>query len=144
MSLIVRVRKLHPQAQLPKFSHLGSRGDLAADLFCVDHVILTPNDVRPVSTGLALQLPEGFGALVHDRSGLAVSGVTTLGGVIDSGYRGEIRVIMANVGREAVEIRAGDRICQMRLVQLLQAEFIETDELADTERGSGGFGSTGR
>lgn len=110
----------------------------------MEDVVLAPNDVRQVPTGIALQLPKGFGALVHDRSGLATSGITTLGGVIDSGYRGEIRVIMANVGHQSVEIKEGDRVCQMRLVKLLQAQFIETDELADTQRGRKGFGSTGR
>ncbi len=144
MSLIVKVRKVHPKAQLPKFSHPGSRGDLAADLFSVQNVEIGANDVCQVRTGIALELPRGYGALVHDRSGLATKGLTTLGGVIDSGYRGEIQVIIANIGRQPAEIKEGDRICQMRLVKLLQAEFVETDQLNDTRRGSKGFGSTGR
>ena len=83
------------------------------------------------------------GALIEDRSGLALRGITTLAGVIDPGYRGEIRVVVTNLGAAAVEIAAGDRIAQLRLVRRIEARFEEVEELADAPRGEGGFGSTG-
>jgi dUTP pyrophosphatase len=81
---------------------------------------------------------------VEDRSGLAVRGVTTLAGVIDPGYRGEIKVVMTNLSPTPVEIKPGDRIAQLRIVQRIEASFEEVDELGEASRGAGGFGSTGR
>jgi dUTP pyrophosphatase len=143
MNVLVRVVRLHEKARLPKFAHLGLQGDLAADLFAIDDVDLPPGTIRHIRIGIALQMPEGYGALVHDRSGLALSGITVLGGVIDPGYTGEIRVILANVGDTAVALHEGSRVCQMRLVRLIQADFVEVTELHETERGTKGFGSTG-
>jgi dUTP pyrophosphatase len=96
-----------------------------------------------VRTGLALELPPSHGALVEDRSGLALRGVTTLAGVIDPGYRGELKVIITNLGPEPQTIAPGHRIAQLRVVERIQASFEETDMLAETPRGQGGFGSTG-
>ena len=96
-----------------------------------------------VATGIAMEFPATHGALVEDRSGLAVHGVTTLAGVIDAGYRGEIKVVMTNLGAAAVEIKAGDRIAQLRIVQRIEARFEEVTELAEAPRGAAGFGSTG-
>ena len=90
-----------------------------------------------------MEFPSTHGALVEDRSGLAVRGVTTLAGVIDPGYRGEIRVVMTNLSSLPVEIRAGDRIAQLRIVQRIEASFEEVAELGDAARGAAGFGSTG-
>ena len=93
---------------------------------------------------IALEFPATHGALVEDRSGLAARGVTTLAGVIDPGYRGEIRVVMTNLGTEPVEIKAGDRIAQLRVVERIEASFEVVEELGDAARGVGGFGSTGK
>ena len=97
-----------------------------------------------ISTGIALELPPDYGALVEDRSGLALKGVCTLGGVIDCGYRGEIKVVLVNLGKQPYPVQAGNRIAQLRLTRCLPAVYTETAELAPSTRGEGGFGSTGR
>ena len=139
----IKVLKLHPSAQLPKYAHTGPFGDLAADLYASEAATLAAQETRAVPTGVALEFPATHGALVEDRSGLAVRGVTTLAGVIDPGYRGEIRVVMTNLSAATVEIKPGDRIAQLRIVQRIEAHFEEVTELAETPRGAAGFGSTG-
>ena len=139
----ILVQKLHPEAQLPRYAHRGSYGDLAADLYAVSAWTLEPGEVVAIPIGIALGLPAGYGALIEDRSGLALRGLTTLAGVIDPGYRGEIKVVLANLSRESCKISSGDRIAQMRIIPLLQATFAVADTLDGTERAEGGFGSTG-
>ena len=89
----IGVKKLHPAAILPKYSHEGEFGDLAADLYSVEEVTFHTGDVRAIPIGIALEFPPGYGALVADRSGLAMKGLTTFAGVIDPGYRGELKVV---------------------------------------------------
>ncbi|SNT32498.1 deoxyuridine 5'-triphosphate nucleotidohydrolase [Granulicella rosea] len=139
----IRIKTLHPAAQLPRYAHTGPWGDLAADLYSVAEVTLEPTGSGIVPTGIALAFPPDYGALVEDRSGLAVKGITTLAGVIDPGYRGEIKVVLTNLNATPFTIHVGDRIAQLRIVQRLQATFIETGDLDETVRGAGGFGSTG-
>ena len=143
----ILVQRLLPAAQLPRYAHTGPYGDLAADLFAAESATLAPvgeaGSTVAVRTGLALELPSSHGALVEDRSGLALRGVTTLAGVIDPGYRGELKVIITNLGPEPQAIAPGHRIAQLRVVERIQASFEETDMLAETPRGQGGFGSTG-
>ena len=143
-SVRIKVMKLHAEAQVPRYAHTGPFGDLAADLFAVAGVTLEAGATLPVATGVAMEFPSTHGALVEDRSGLAVRGVTTLAGVIDPGYRGEIKVVMTNLNAAAVEIKAGDRIAQLRVVRRIEAEFEEVSELVEAARGAAGFGSTGR
>jgi len=143
MDLLIRVKRLHPEAVLPKYSHDGAAGDLAADLYAVEAREFAPGDVAQIGTGLAMELPAGFGALVEDRSGLACKGLTTLGGVIDTGYRGEVRVILANAGRQTIALNKGDRIAQLRIVRRFEAEFQDVESLSASLRDSKGFGSTG-
>jgi dUTP pyrophosphatase len=140
----IKVMKLGASAQLPRYAHAGPFGDLAADLFAVAGVTLGAGMTMPVATGVAMEFPSSHGALVEDRSGLAVRGVTTLAGVIDPGYRGEIKVVMTNLSAAAVEIKAGDRIAQLRIVRRIEAQFEEVSELVEASRGIAGFGSTGR
>jgi dUTP pyrophosphatase len=139
----IKTKKLHPAAQLPRYAHTDAWGDLAADLYAATTATLAPGETAPVPTGIALEFPSEYGALVEDRSGLAVRGITTLAGVIDPGYRGEIKVVMTNLSGAPVTIAAGDRIAQLRLVQRIEASFEEVPELAEAPRGVGGFGSTG-
>jgi dUTP pyrophosphatase len=139
----IKVKKLHPAAQLPRYAHVGEFGDLAADLYACCGATLAPGSTQPVPTGIALEFPSTHGALVEDRSGLAVRGVTTLAGVIDPGYRGEIKVVITNLSAAPVEIQPGDRIAQLRVVQRIEASFEEVDELGEARRGERGFGSTG-
>ena len=142
-AVAIRVLKLDPAAQLPRYAHTGPFGDLAADLYAVAGAVVEPGATVAVATGIALEFPATHGALVEDRSGLAMRGVTTLAGVIDPGYRGEIKVVVANLGAVAAEVKAGDRIAQLRIVQRIEARFEEVSELVEAPRGAKGFGSTG-
>jgi dUTP pyrophosphatase len=139
----VLVQKLHPDAQLPRYAHTGPWGDLAADLYAVSTWTLQPGETVAIPTGLALGLPADFGALVEDRSGLALRGLTTLAGVIDPGYRGEIKVVLTNLAPIPHTVFPGDRIAQLRLVRRIEATFEVVDSLDETVRSTGGFGSTG-
>jgi dUTP pyrophosphatase len=112
-------------------------------LYAAAAATIVPGETARVSTGIALEFPSEYGALVEDRSGLAVRGATTLGGVIDPGYRGEIQVVLTNLGAAPVQIAAGDRVAQLRLVRRIEASFEEVEELAEAPRGAAGFGSTG-
>jgi len=142
-AVLIKVKRLCAAARLPRYAHVGAWGDLAADLYAAAGVAIAAGATIAVSTGIALEFPSEYGALVEDRSGLAVRGVTTLAGVIDPGYRGEIKVVVTNLGTAAVEVAVGDRIAQLRLVRRIEATFEEVEELADAPRGVGGFGSTG-
>ncbi len=139
----IKVSRLQPTAQLPRYAHTGPFGDLAADLYAATPHTIEPGATLAVSTGIALEFPTTHGALVEDRSGLALRGLTTLAGVIDPGYRGEIKVVLTNLGAAPMEIRQGDRIAQLRIVQRIEATFEEVESIAETPRNLGGFGSTG-
>lgn len=145
--IAVKVRKLHPSAQLPRYSHTGPWGDLAADLYASEAATLAacgqPGSTVAIATGLAMELPSTHGALVEDRSGLALRGVTTLAGVIDPGYRGELRVVLTNLSADPVAIDAGHRVAQLRLIERIEAQFEEVETLEEAPRGERGFGSTG-
>lgn len=139
----ILVQKLHPEAKLPRYAHSGPWGDLAADLYAVAAWTLEPGETVAIPTGLALGFPADFGGLVEDRSGMALRGLTTLAGVIDPGYRGEVKVVLTNLASSAQTISAGDRIAQLRLVRRIEGMFEEVGSLEETVRGGGGFGSTG-
>jgi dUTP pyrophosphatase len=139
----IKVMKLNPAAQLPRYAHVGPWGDLAADLHASEAVSLGAGLTLAIPTGLAMEFPSTHGALVEDRSGLAMKGLTTLAGVIDPGYRGEIRIVVTNLSAGAFTVNTGDRIAQLRIVQRIEAQFEEVAELAEAPRGAGGFGSTG-
>lgn len=130
---------------LPAYATSGAAGmDVCS---AEDAFRIHPGEVDAVATGLAVETPEGYELQVRPRSGLAARyGVTVLNtpGTIDSDYRGEIRVILINHGQQAFMIHRGDRIAQLVLAPVVQAEVVEVDELDETERGEGGFGSSGR
>lgn len=144
----VSVARLHPDAKLPRYAHQGPFGDLAADLYSIAGVTIAPHQTTLVPTGLVMAFPADYGALVEDRSGLAVKGITTLAGVIDPGYRGEIKVVLINITDAPISLAAGDRVAQLRLVRRIEAEFVEVEAVeavqGATVRGAGGFGSTGQ
>jgi dUTP pyrophosphatase len=141
--ITVFVKKLNSKAKVPAYAHKGPLGDLAADIFSVEDVEIPPGKVRPIATGIALELPPDYGAIIEDRSGMAINGVSTVGGIIDTGYRGEIRVVLTNIRSESYQIKVGDRIAQLRLVQRLEANFVEVNQIGSSERNEKGFGSTG-
>ncbi|HEU4960218.1 MAG TPA: dUTP diphosphatase [Sphingomonas sp.] len=129
---------------LPAYASEGAAG---MDVVAAEEVTLAPGGRHAVATGVSIAIPEGFEVQVRPRSGLALKhGVTCLNtpGTIDSDYRGEVKVILANLGQEPVPIRRGDRIAQLVPAPVLRAELVETDALDETVRGAGGFGSTGR
>ncbi|WP_241248890.1 dUTP diphosphatase [Rhodococcus sp. X156] len=142
--LEVALRRLHPDAVVPRRAHADDAG---VDLCTLDEVRLEPGERVLVGTGLALALPPGYVGLVHPRSGLAARlglGVLNAPGTIDAGYRGEIKVCLVNHDRSAtIELQRGDRVAQLLVQRVAQVSFVEVDELADTERGAGGHGSTG-
>jgi dUTP pyrophosphatase len=141
--LLLRVRRLAPHVPLPAYAH---RGDAGLDLAAAEAVTLAPGARAAVPTGLAVAVPEGWVGLVHPRSGLAKRhGVTVANapGTIDAGYRGELEVLLVNLGDDEVVFRPGDRIAQLLLQRVGRAEVVEVDELDPTTRGDGGFGSTG-
>lgn len=125
----------------------ASEGAAGLDIVAAEDVSLAPGQRHAVATGFAIAIPEGYEVQVRPRSGLAIKhGVTCLNtpGTIDHDYRGEVKVILANLGNEVFEVRRGERIAQLVPAPVLRAEFREVAELSDTIRGAGGFGSTGR
>jgi dUTP pyrophosphatase len=148
MTVRILVQRLAEGAVMPRYAHVGAYGDLAADLYAAEEVTLAAvgevGSTQAVRTGLAMELPSTHGAVVEDRSGLAVRGITTLAGVIDPGYRGEVKVVLTNLSPEAQGIAVGQRIAQLRIVERIEAVFEETDVVGDAPRGVGGFGSTGK
>lgn len=143
----IRIRKIDPRASLPSYETAGAAGaDLAACLRDGETIIIKPNQWAKVGTGLALEIPPTMVGLVFGRSGLAYrQGVTLQNavGVIDSDYRGELAILVRNEGAKAIEISHGDRIGQLVIMPFYQAKFISQDALKETERSTGGFGSTG-
>ncbi len=139
----VAVTKLHPAARLPQYATAGAAGlDLYA---CLDQPLELPaGAILLIPTGIAVAIPAGYVGLVRDRSGLAISGVHTLAGVIDSDYRGEIKIALHNAAAVARSLHPGDRVAQMLIMPSPQVELVEVADLPPTERGAGGFGSTGR
>lgn len=149
MSLVIEVRRL-PHGEnlpLPGYETLHAAGmDLRAALPEDAPLTLRPGDRAPVPTGLAIAIPPGFEGQVRPRSGLALRhGVTCLNapGTIDADYRGEVKVVLANLGAEDFHVRRGDRIAQLLIAPVTRAEWRETSVLPETQRGEGGFGSTG-
>jgi len=143
-SVTVPLRRLDPELPMPGYAHPGDAG---ADLYVTGDVTIEPGHRVTVGTGVALELPAGYAAFVHPRSGLAArAGLTVVNapGTVDSGYRGEIRVTLLNTDlTDRIELRRGDRVAQLVVQPVVTARFVEVTELAPAVRGEGGFGSTG-
>lgn len=142
----IKVKKLTPNATVPT---MGSKFAAGADLYSAEDadVVIEPSETKFIGTGLAMEIPEGYVGLVYARSGLACKrGLAPANkvGVVDSDYRGEIKVALHNHGKEAQTVEKGERIAQMVIAPYLSVNYEEADELSETERGEGGFGSTGR
>lgn len=140
----VLITRLDPDLPLPRYA---KPGDAGADIVSRVDITLAPGERALVPTGIAIALPEGYVALVHPRSGLAIKhGVTMVNspGTVDAGYRGELQIILINHDRrESISFKRGDRIAQLVIQQVERAEFVEVSELPGSGRGKGGFGSTG-
>lgn len=142
---VIHCVRLHPDASIPRYMTPGAAG---MDLHAIveDHLLLTPGERRLVSTGLALEIPPGFEGQVRPRSGLALrQGLSMVNspGTIDSDYRGEVGVLLINLGQESVTISTGDRIAQLVITPVVQAQISEVAVLTETDRAAGGFGHTG-
>ena len=144
-SVEVLITRLDPDLPLPRYA---KGGDAGADIVSRIDVTLAPGERALVPTGIAIALPDGYVALVHPRSGLAIKhGVTMVNapGTVDAGYRGELQIILINHDKsESVSFKRGDRIAQLVIQKVERAEFVEVRELPGSGRGTGGFGSTGR
>lgn len=141
----IRIQRIHAAAVLPSYAH-GPSEDAGMDLHAVEAVVLEPGVPRLVPTGLIIELPPGFEAQVRPRSGLALKHAISMPnapGTIDPGYRGELRVLLINLGRESYTVHPGDRIAQMIVARYEAVEWLE-GETAESRRGAGGFGSSGR
>jgi len=140
--MIVKFKKLYPDSKLPAYA---TQGDAGMDVFALENTTVALGEIGKVKTGVAVEIPEGFVGLVWDKSGLSMKhGIKTLGGVIDSSYRGEVIVGVINLGKEAYTFEKGHKVAQMLIQKVEHVEIIEAEELSDSERGEGGFGSTGK
>ena len=141
----ILIKRLSKEISLPKYETAGSSGmDLAANI--AGNISIDPGKTAIIPTGLALSVPKGFEVQIRPRSGLAAKkkiSVLNTPGTIDSDYRGEIKVILINQGQETFKVEKGLRIAQMVVCPVVQAQIKEVEDLSETERGKGGFGSTG-
>ena len=143
MKYTLKVKLLNKDAKLPQYAHIGDAG---LDLFSTSDLIIEPGEVKLVSTGISIQLPPFTEAQVRPRSGLALkNGITVLNtpGTIDEGYRGEVGVILINHGKTPFKVEVGMKIAQMVVKPIIPVDVVEVEELTETEREAGGFGSTG-
>ncbi len=135
------IKKLHPDASVPKYA---LPGDAGMDLYALETITLAPNQKTIIPTGIAMAIPKGHVGLVWDKSGIASKHhLHTLAGVIDENYRGEIRVVIGNFGEQSYTIEKGKKFAQLLIQPVVQPETREVDSLDETNRGAGGFGSTG-
>jgi dUTP pyrophosphatase len=137
----LKIKRLDKTLPIPNYA---KDGDAAFDLRSTHDTVLKPGEKTLIKTGLSVSIPKGYVGLIWDRSGLAAkNGLTCLGGVIDSGYRGEIGVVLCNLGKEDFKVEREMRIAQMLIQPVTQATIEEVEELDETHRGQTGFGSSG-
>jgi len=136
----IHFKKLTADAKAPKYA---LPGDAGMDFFANEDTTIKPGQYQPVSTGIAIEIPLGYVGLVWDKSGIVHRGLKTAGGVIDSGYRGDIKIQVRNLSQEDFVINKGDKIAQILIQKVESPELIEADSLSETTRGESRFGSTG-
>ena len=137
----IKIKKVHSDAKVPFYSSEKAAG---FDFYSLIDVIIESGKTAKISTGVSLEIPEGYYLRVEDRSGLAIKGIHKVGGIIDSDYRGEIFIVLHNSGKEPYKIEKHDRIAQGIITPTLRISFEEVKELSETKRGEGGFHSTGK
>lgn len=144
MTTDIKIKKVHEDAVIPTYSH---DDDACCDLYSIDYTMLKPGDRTLVRTGIAIEIPTGWEVQVRPRSGLALKqglSIVNAPGTVDAQYRNEIKVLLINLGDKVVGVYKGDRIAQMCLKPVYKMNFIEVDSLSESERGLGGWGSTGK
>ncbi|MBL7021842.1 dUTP diphosphatase [Patescibacteria group bacterium] len=138
----INIKKLNPDIKLPSYANIGDAG---MDVYSLEDKIMEPGERYLFKLGFAMEIPNGHVGLFWDKSGIASKyGIHTLAGVIDSIYRGEFGVVMLNTSKEAYEFKKGEKLAQLLIQPVLSPELVEVDELSDTSRGDGAFGSTGK
>jgi dUTP pyrophosphatase len=138
---ILKIKQLDPQAKVPVRAY---EFDAGLDLFALERHTIQPGEGRIFKTGIAIEIDPGFVGLVWDRSSMGKRGIKTLGGVIDSGYRGDVGVILWNLSRDPQEIHSGDKIAQLLIQPIATPKTQEVEILSSTDRGAAGFGSSGK
>lgn len=139
--MIVKIKKLHDDAKPFNYAH---KGDAGLDIYANEDKIIKANTRDVISTGIAIAIDEGYVGLVWDKSGIAAkAGLKTMAGVIDSGYRGEVKIVLLNTTNDDYKVERGNKIAQMLIQKIESAQLDEVTDLDDTTRGEGGFGSTG-
>ncbi len=139
--MTIKIKKLNQEATLPRYA---KEHDAGMDLFSNETLSLQPNERKLISTGISMAIPKGYVGLIWDKSGLASKhGLKTMAGVIDSGYRGEIKILVHNLSNKPYTIESGNKVAQMLIQPVEQKQLLEVSELDETNRGEGGFGSTG-
>src|SRR3989344_5449487 len=137
----IKFQKILDEAIIPHYAH---QGDAGMDIFSAEDAVIKSGEIKSVKTGVKMEMPEGFVGLIWDKSGLALkNGIKTMAGVIDSGYRGEIGIVLTNLSGQDYKIEKGQKIAQMLVQKVERVEIEETKELSETKRGADGFGSTG-
>ena len=140
MVVKIRVKKLHPDAIIPSYGHPGDSG---MDLFSVEEILIKAGERAIVHTGIAMEYPEGYCTLIWDKSGMAGnSGIKVMGGVFEGVYKGEYKIILFNTSKEDYIVKKGQKICQVLVQPIINAEIEEVKELSESSRGTNGFGST--
>ena len=137
----IKIKKLKENAKLPKYHHPG---DVGMDLYATETVIIKPGEHYILWHGFALEFPDGYAAIVKDKSSISKAQLHTMGGVFDPGYRGEYNTHLVNLGTESYTIEEGDKVSQLIIYPVVIAELEEVAELSDSSRGEGSFGSTGK
>lgn len=137
----LKIKRIHKDAKLP---HYGHKGDAGLDIFSTIDCVLRKREVKAIPTGIKVAIPEGYVGLIWDKSGVSLEGVHRLAGVVDSGYRGEVKIVMANLSDEPFSIEKGMKIAQLLIQPVVEVEVIEVEDLEATPRGENGFGSTGK
>lgn len=140
--MLIKIKKLHKDAKIPTYAHISDAG---MDLYSMEDYNIRPSEAKIFMLGFALEFPEGYVALIKDKGGLsAIHHIHSVGGVFDSGYRGEYSVNLINLGKKLYQIKKSNKIAQLVIFPIAKAEFVEANELSKTSRGAGRHGSTGR
>ncbi len=137
----IKIKKLNPEAKLPSYA---LPGDVGLDLYALETQTIQPGEHARFFNGFALEFPEGFAAIVKDKSSISKAGLHTMGGVFDAGYRGEYNVHLVNLSDKPYTVEKGHKIAQLVIFPVAIAELEEVTELSDSARGTGAFGSTGK
>jgi dUTP pyrophosphatase len=137
----IKVKKLKENARLPSYAHPG---DVGMDVFAMESVTILPGGHYRFFHGFSMELPEGYGAFFMDKSSISKAGLKTMGGVFDAGFRGEYNSHLVNLSDVSYHVEAGDKVAQIVILPVTRAELLETDELSESSRGEGQFGSTGK